>query len=746
MNKYARRRIAVALSAATLVACGGGGGGDSPAPNLSALPAGVTHHSVMAYSATSVAQAPAVPGATADTQDLLTAGLGKSGLGSAVAPAYADAANPTAIELRRNAIHGNYRGIIDYTANGGYGTLYGPNVDVNGDYTTSEGLIPGTEYIGSLDDGSGNKKVVFAVQIPASFDVNKPCIVAGPSSGSRGVYGSISSSAEWGLKRGCAVALTDAGKGPGLYDPTDDTVVKIDGTRATRSAAGALSFFASAIGDAARAAFNAAFPNRVAMKQAHSELNPEKDWGTDTLAAIRYALYALNQEYGTPNGSGREVRFMAGNTLVIAGSVSNGGAAVLRAAEQDTEGLIDGVVANEPSTQPAASSGFAVNVGGVSVPTVGKSLVDYFTFANIYQGCAARAADAAITETTGAGAAPLYNWMGLFAMTGRADNRCAALAAKGLVSGATLAEQAADALARMHAYGWEPQHDTMHNAHYGIGNAAIVAMMYTNAAGRFGIEDNLCGMSAAYVDATGSPAAPSAAQQTQKTLLFAVGNGTVNGTPATIVYNDSVGGAKSWTVAVSPSTGLQDFALDSALCQRALVTGKDPVSGADLTASSVPTAAQSQRVRDGIAEYQLSGNLRGKPTLIAAGRHDALLPVNHASRAYAAYNNAVEGASSKLHYIEVTNGQHFDTFIPLSGFDTRFVPMHVYFNRAMDAMHAHLTQGAALPPSQVVRTTPRGGVPGAAPAITPVNVPAFVNAPAAANTISVSAGTINVPN
>ena len=60
------------------------------------------------------------------------------------------------------------------------------------------------------------------MQIPASFDVDNPCIVAGPSSGSRGVYGSIGSAAEWGLKRGCAVALTDAGKGVGLVPDIQD--------------------------------------------------------------------------------------------------------------------------------------------------------------------------------------------------------------------------------------------------------------------------------------------------------------------------------------------------------------------------------------------------------------------------------------------------------------------------------------------------------------------------------------------
>jgi hydroxybutyrate-dimer hydrolase len=46
----------------------------------------------------------------------------------------------------------------------------------------------------------------------------------------------------------------------------------------------------------------------------------------------------------------------------------------------------------------------------------------------------------------------------------------------------------------------------------------------------------------------------------------------------------------------------------------------------------------------------------------------------------------------------------------------------------------------------VVRTTPRGGTPGAAPAITTANVPKIAANPATADTITVANGTINVPN
>jgi hydroxybutyrate-dimer hydrolase len=149
-----------------------------------------------------------------------------------------------------------------------------------------------------------------------------------------------------------------------------------------------------------------------------------------------------------------------------------------------------------------------------------------------------------------------------------------------------------------------------------------------------------------------------------------------------------------------------------------------------------------------MAEVVVNGNLRGKPTLIVAGRSDALVPVNNNARAYVAYNKVIEGTASKLGYIEVTNAQHFDTFLapPFTGFDTRFIPLHVYFNRAMDAMYANLKSGTALPPSQVVRTTPRGGTPGAAPAITQANVPTISAAPTATNQIGFSGTSVSVPN
>lgn len=259
------------------------------------------------------------------SNDLLTAGLGKTGLAAAVAPAYADPLNPTAAELRRNAIHTNYRAMLDMTAAGGYGTLYGPNVDANGVAGSGEGKIAGAEYIAYADDGSGRQNVTLMVQVPASFDKNNPCVVTATASGSRGVYGGISTG-EWGLKRGCAVAYSDKGTGAAPHDLANDTVPRIDGTRTASGAAGAAAALRADLSASDLSAFNAATPNRFAFKHAHSQQNPEKDWGRSTLRAAEFALWVLNERYADQDSSGARLRkYKAGNTLVIASSISNGG-------------------------------------------------------------------------------------------------------------------------------------------------------------------------------------------------------------------------------------------------------------------------------------------------------------------------------------------------------------------------------------------------------------------------------------
>ena len=80
------------------------------------------------------------------SDDLLTAGLGASGLGlGGVAPALSDP--PTAAELRALAVFNNYRALVPIDPGGGYGTLFGPNIDAQGEDTGTEGKIAGLECL-----------------------------------------------------------------------------------------------------------------------------------------------------------------------------------------------------------------------------------------------------------------------------------------------------------------------------------------------------------------------------------------------------------------------------------------------------------------------------------------------------------------------------------------------------------------------------------------------------------------------
>lgn len=651
------------------------------------------------------------------SDDLLTAGLGKTGL-AGTAPAVAVPAAPTVAELRRLAIYNNYRSLVDITAGGGYGTLYGPNVDANGTATTGEGRIAGDEHIAYADDATGRENVTLMVQIPSTFSRDNPCIVTAASSGSRGIYGAIGTAGEWGLKRGCAVAYTDKGTGNGGHDLVPNAVYTMLGARTDAAAAGAQSLFTAELGAAERAAYNSAFPNRWAYKHAHSRRNPEAQWGRDTLRAVEFAFYMLNEKFGPVENGVRHRVITPDNTLVIASSVSNGAGAAIAAAEQDTAGLIDGVAVAEPQINLDPPANLTIRRGSAAVPSHSRPLYDYFTIANLYQPCAAHAAAAS-------GAPGLA-----FVNAAAAANRCEALANRGLVSGATTAERSADALSRLLAAGWEADSTPFHASHYAFATLSVT-LTYANAFARASVADNLCNYSFGGTPTGGVPAPIPAANAAQ---LFGIGNGVPPTGGIAIINNASVGGAATDAASVSPSTGKADFNFDGSVCLRELYTG---------------SGAAASTLRASIEATKRTGNLRGKPAVIVHGRADTLVPVNHTSRPYYALNKTAEGEASRLAYYEITNAQHFDAFIGialLAGYDTRLVPLHRYFNQAMDLVWSHLRNGTPLPPSQVVRTSPRGGSPGQAPAITASNVPAIAASPAAANAITFAGGILTIPD
>ena len=660
------------------------------------------------------------------SDDLLTAGLGKSGLAGA-APGLSDP--PTAAELRRLAIYNNYRALLDMTPGGGYGLLYGPNVDLDGNDTLGEGLIPGTEFIAYAGNGSGKINVTLMVQIPDSFDPGAPCIVTAPSSGSRNAYGAISTTGEWGLKRGCAVAYTDKGTGMGVHDLGNDTVGLIDGLRDDADSAGKDSNFTARVSDQQRMRFDAETPGRFAWKHAHSQQNPEADWGLNVLQSIEFAFYLLNEEYP-------EAGIAPDNTIVIASSVSNGGGSSLRAAEQDTVGLIDGIAVSEPNVNPAPGGAFAIRQGDQAPFTEhGKSLYDYTTLLNVYQGCANLAPDTVVAP---------FN----FTPPLLGQNRCQSLHEKGLLSGTTLADQAAEAQAILNDFGINPEQNLVQPSHWWVFVSPAVALTYANAYGRAGVTDDLCGYSFGGTAgnilfpnlANPDEGLPTVLPDTLVAGLFSNANGIPPSAGINIINNLAQGGPREDRVSVSASTGRQDQNLDGALCLRGLATGADPVTGEPLSGKA---AGVAERIAAGVAEIRAGGDLNGKPALIVTGRSDAILPINHASRPYVGLNALVEGAESNLRYIEVVNAHHLDAFNAFPGFDSSLVPLHHYLVQALNLMFAHLKDGDPLPPSQVIRPTPRG--PGAPAIDEATNLPAIAASPAADALITFDGATLFIP-
>ncbi|MEL6363855.1 MAG: 3-hydroxybutyrate oligomer hydrolase family protein [Pseudomonadota bacterium] len=588
-----------------------------------------------------------------ETDDLLTGGLGLAGLRSLTAPSDAS--------LRTLAVHYNFRAIVDVTDAGGFGRLTGP--------AAGEAKTPGTEYLALLELEAGGEPFSVAVQIPEALDREDPCLVIGPSSGSRGVYGAIGTASAFGLPRGCAVALTDKMTGGGVYHLATDQGYALD----FRLAAGeAEDVLFRPDGGTELADYAARQPDALAVKHAHSKDNVQQYWGATVLAAGEYAFDVLNAHFDTDE-------FTPASTIVLAASISNGGYAVLAAAEQDGAGFLDGVVASEPNV----------------TLTDGETL-DLLTYAaemNLYAPCAALA-----PENVGRpGAAAIAAARRLY------ETWCARLVADGRLPEGDDAAAPRAAMERIRAAGFLPQTDDLLNYGLAIRLWPAVSTLYTNAFGAMGVEDEFCGVRYAYATPIGTPRAPTAEEKRTHAALS-------SGSPPVA----GVG------LVSDPPTF--EAAYDATVCFYEAAAGANRLA-------SVEAGARAVRLKGQVSA----------PTIVLHGRADALIPVTQSSRPYAAKASA---GAAPFAYYEIEHGQHFDAFLPLPDLSDKFVPMHVHFEAAGDLMLDHLRAGAPLPPSQVVRTTPRA--PGAP--LADANVPPIAAEPGPESRIDVADGRLSVPD
>lgn len=570
------------------------------------------------------------------TDDLLTAGLGLPGL-RGNAPDLS--AEPTAGELRKASYYHQFKALNDLTEAGGYGRLYGFNED--------QKPIAGTEYWAQRNIKAGPLHTV-VVQIPEIMNPNQPCLVVAPSSGSRNVLGSVGTSGSWALLHGCAVVYTDKGTGTEIALSNGNTY-QIDGVVVPNSA--------SENELKSKHELQASSPLHVVQKHPYSQENPEKYWGEFVLDAAQYGLSLLNTEY---NLTREQIH-------VIAASLSNGGGAVLRAAEKDSYGIIDAVVAAEP--QVNVKHEFELIQGQQTNEITSLPLLSISTMLSLYEPCAAlhqSLQDAPFKANT-------------IMIQPLLVQRCQALADAGLVAGEDTNAQAADALKKIKSIHIEQAALQLSQLNTLAGMWAAINHTYANSYLQKTADNNLCQSAMSAFNATGKPRALSDAEITN---MFAQSNGIAPSNGVELGYTNDENEVQSRMI-LAPNYGLS-----SQLCFYQL--------------------SQSVEMKKALQNVISEPHKNQVPTVILHGQADGTVAVNHSSRAYYHSNQTAKVPNKNLHYYEIKHVQHFDAFLTYPGFKEKFVPMHPYFEQAMNMMLNHLRTGNSLAPSQVVETKSRG--------------------------------------
>lgn len=554
-----------------------------------------------------------------DGDDLLTAGLGLSGLRSLAPPAFADAARPTAAELRRRAIWSNWRGIADLAPGGGYGEIYG-----------SAATVPGREYSAFATVAGARHPHRVLAQVPDAFDRKRRCLLVAPSSGSRGVYGAIAVAGAWGLPKGCAVVYTDKGTGTDYFDLDAGQGARADGTHGAAEAGG-LAFAPEAPAGA----------SGVAFKHAHSQDNPEADWGRHVRQAADFGLASLDRAF--PD----DAPFTHANTRIVAVGISNGGGAVLRAAELEGDWL-DAVVAGEPSV-------LAEGEGA-------RALYDYATEAALLMPCALLALENLPQPPLQTQARP--QWVG----------RCESLRDAGLLEGADADALARDALAKMRADGWTEEALRAGALSVGFDLWRAVAVTYASAYGRYGVGEHPCG----YRWSMQSPDGVARAATAQERAAW---------------WSDASGIPPGAGVGIVDEIARVDPSSTRLHCLRDLWRG---------------ASIEAERVRRGVAETRAGLPRAGLPVIVIHGVDDGLIPMAFTSAPYVARARA---SGRDVRFWRIRNAQHFDAFLGLPDYGARYLPMLPYVYAALDRTLAALEGKGAWPDDALVATVPRAGKP-----------------------------------
>lgn len=198
-----------------------------------------------------------------------------------------------------------------------------------------------------------------------------------------------------------------------------------------------------------------------------------------------------------------------------------------------------------------------------------------------------------------------------------------------------------------------------------------LAVTYASAYGRYGVGEHPCGFgfSAQHPDFTARRATAA-----ERAAWWSDASGIPPGPGAGIV---------------DPNRASPDFTLHGLQCLRALNDGDG-------------TAAR--RVREGIAATTAGMPRKGLPVVVIHGVDDGLVPMAFTSTPYVA---AAKASGADVRFWQVRNAQHFDGFLALPDYATRYVPLLPYVYAALDRVAAHLGVQGTLPADADIAARPR---------------------------------------
>src|SRR5690606_2244493 len=251
--------------------------------------------------------------------------------------------------------------------------------------------------------------------------------------------------------------------------------------------------------------------------------------------------------------------------------------------------------------------------------------------------------------------------------------RCASLAEAGLVEGADLAAQSRSAWQQLREAGWREEALRAGALSVDFDLWRSVAVTYASAYGRYRAGEHPCGFSFSAQDADFSPRPATAAE---RAAWWSDASGIPPGNGVGII---------------DPQLAMPDLAWAGLQCLRAL---------------AVEDGDDARRVRAGVEATRAGLPRAGLPVVLVHGVDDGLIPISFTSDPYAAW---AREAGREVSLWRVNGAQHFDGFLILPDFASRYVPLIPYVHAALDRVVAHLDGEGPLPADAAITPLPRQG-------------------------------------